>query len=93
MAIDVVADILELLISQGCAYKNYFEKDVPTKDGDPVIKGKWEPLPREALEIAIGINDLGEVMEKIQKCAGISTQREIEAEPIKKGKNAEAKQG
>ena len=51
---DSLVDILELLISQGCAYKNYFEKDVPVKENDPVIDGKWTALPREAKEIQTG---------------------------------------
>ena len=66
--IDDIISVLELLISQGCAYKNYFEKDVPTKATDPVIDGKWTPLPREALEIAIGLCDFDEISEKLQQC-------------------------
>lgn len=89
--IDTITDILELLISQGCAYKNYFEKDVPIEDKDPVIDGKWTPLPREALEVAIGIGDMETLMDKIQECMGNGQKKEIEAIPTKQRKNAEAK--
>lgn len=37
--IDMITEVLEMLITQGCAYKNYFEKDLPTKEDDPVIDG------------------------------------------------------
>ena len=36
--ISVISEVLELLISQGCAYKNYFEKDVPAPDNAPIIE-------------------------------------------------------
>lgn len=86
-AVDEIIDLLELLISQGCAYKNYFEKDIPTKDTDPIIDGKWSPLPREALEIAVGIGDLDYLSDKISECIEGSQKKEVEAEEIvKKGK-------
>lgn len=66
--VDALVDILELLISQGCAYKNYFEKDVPVKETDPVIDGKWTALPREALEIAVSISELDQIADKINEC-------------------------
>ena len=80
--VDSLVDILELLISQGCAYKNYFEKDVPVKENDPVIDGKWTPLPREALEIAVSIGELDEIVDKIKECIDTSKKKEIEAKEI-----------
>lgn len=92
-AIDAMADILELLISQGCAYKNYFEKDMPVEENSPVIDGKWTPLPREVLEIAIGIEDFEELANKITECISGGQKKEIKAKEIEeKGKNAEARQ-
>lgn len=76
---DVVLDMLEIMISQGCAYKNYFEKDLPVPKDAPVIEGKWIPLPREALELAIGMIDLGEVVEKIYECISGGKVKEVEA--------------
>lgn len=85
--IDGIVDLMELLIAQGCAYKNYFEKDIPVKDKDPVIDGKWTPLPREALEIAVGVEDLERLAGKITECISGSQQKELEAKEIeKKGK-------
>lgn len=80
--VDSLVDILELLISQGCAYKNYFEKDVPVKENDPVIDGKWTPLPREALEIAVSISELDRIADKIAECIKGSQKKEIEAKEI-----------
>lgn len=90
--IDAITDILELLIAQGCAYKNYFEKDVPIKEKDPVIDGKWTPLPREALEIAVGVGDLEQVADKIAECVTNSQQKELEAKEIEKKGNVKAGQ-
>lgn len=87
-SIDMISETIELLISQGCAYKNYFEKDVPVKDDDPVIDGKWTPIPKEAIEIALGIGDMEEIVEKIQECMSGGKKQEIEVEYIEK--NAEA---
>lgn len=85
--IEEITDLLELLIAQGCAYKNYFEKDVPTKEKDPVVDGKWTPLPREALEIAIGIGDLEEIAGRIEECVTKSKKKEVKAHVIEiKGK-------
>ena len=42
--IDIVIDMMDLLISQGCAYKNYFEKDIPAPEDAPIVEGKWTCL-------------------------------------------------
>lgn len=85
--IEEITDLLELLIAQGCAYKNYFEKDVPVKDTDPVIDGKWTPLPREALEIAVGVGDLEELGDKISECISKGKKKELDTKEIEqKGK-------
>lgn len=85
--IDTLVDILELLIAQGCAYKNYFEKDVPPPKKAPIIDGKWTPLPREALELAVGISDMDEISKKIEECITNGKAKKIEA----KAKNAAAR--
>lgn len=84
--IEIVVELLEILIAQGCAYKNYFEKDIPAPDNSPVIEGKWTPLPREALEIAIGVRDVQELSNKILECVGNGSKKEIELKT--EGKNA-----
>ena len=84
--IDMITELLELLIAQGCAYKNYFEKDIPAPDNSPVVDGKWAPLPREALEIAMGVYDVKELSDKILECVGNGSKKEIELKT--EGKNA-----
>lgn len=88
--IETLVDIIELLISQGCAFKNYFERDVPAPGNAPIIDGKWEPLPREALNIAITIADLDELTDKIYECIGQGKKKEVEAQEIEPSKNADA---
>ena len=84
--IDMITELLELLIAQGCAYKNYFEKDIPAPDNSPVVDGKWAPLPCEALEIAVGVYDVKELSDKILECVGNGSKKEIELKT--EGKNA-----
>lgn len=76
---DAMLDMLEILISQGCAYKNYFERDLPVPRNAPVIEGKWTPLPREAMEVALGIMNLGDVAEKIGECISGGKTKGVEA--------------
>ena len=47
-ALETISFILEVLIAQGCAYKNYCEKDLPAPVNAPIEDGKWIPLPKEA---------------------------------------------
>lgn len=78
--IDILTSLVEILISQGCAYKNYFEKDVPTKETDPVENGKWIPLERDAIEIGIGYSDFVDVINAVFEAINSSRKTEIEAE-------------
>ncbi len=86
---DTIVYMIEILISQGCAYKNMFEKDVPPPKNAPIIDGKWTPLPREALEIALGISDMEEINAKIQECINGGKEKEVETVE----KNLQATQG
>lgn len=88
--IDILIDMLALLISQGCAYKNYFEADIPAPGDAPVIDGKWKPLPREVIEIAIDVTDVEEIVDKISECINTGSKKEVEAKQT--GKNVEAAQ-
>ena len=88
--IDIVIDMMELLISQGCAYKNYFEKDIPAPEDAPIVDWKWTALPKEAMEIAIGIYDINDMADKIMECIGTGSNKEVEAKP--EGKNMQATQ-
>ena len=89
-SIDDIVEILNLLISQGCAYKNYFEKDVPVPENAPVIAGKWTPLPKEALEIAVSVADFNEIADKIKLC--ITKGKKQKVEVVEKPKKMEAGQ-
>ena len=88
--IEDLIQILEVLISQGCAYKNYFEKDIPAPEDAPIVDGKWTALPKEAMEIAIGIYDINDMADKIMECIGTGSNKEVEAKP--EGKNMQATQ-
>ena len=82
--IDIAVDLLETLISQGCAYKNYFEKDLPFPLDAPIEDGKWIPIPKEAIEIMIEIYDLEEIMKKIMECIKNGSKKKVELQPDKK---------
>ena len=75
----MITEVLEMLITQGCAYKNYFEKDLPTKEDDPVIDGKWTPLPKEVLEIGLQLRDMDAVAKAIEECVDIGQEKEVTA--------------
>ena len=83
--IETIMWILELLIKQGCAYKNLFETNVPIPEDAPIEDGKYIPPSREAMEIGI---DLLEAKDKIYACMGVGSKREVEAES--KEKNVKA---
>ena len=89
--LETISGLLELLISQGCAYKNHFEKDLPAPENAPIIDGKWTPLPREILEMAIQIKDVEPIAEKIKQCMGQGSEKTVTAKAT--GKNADATQG
>lgn len=89
-ALDELVEVVEILIYQGCAYKNYFEKDMPVKETDPVIDGKWTPLPKEALDIVIEYADWTVLAGKIVMC--ITKDKKGNIEQVNTSKNVEAGQ-
>ena len=90
-ALETISFILEILIAQGCAYKNYFEKDLPAPVNAPIEDGKWIPLPKEVLDIAIQIADTKKIVEKISECVNQGSKKKVEAKA--EGKNPKAAQG
>lgn len=88
--IDLVTEMIELLTAQGCAYMNYFEKDMPKPDDAPIVDGKWTALPRDVIEIAVGISDVDELVKKITECIDGGSKKEVETRA--EGKNAESGQ-
>ena len=75
--IDLVTEMIELLTAQGCAYMNYFEKDMPKPDDAPVVDGKWSPLPKEAVEIAVGISDVDELVKKSRNVSTAAVRKRL----------------
>lgn len=72
--------ITELMIKQGCAYKNLFEKDVPTSDNAPVKDGKYIPLTADEIEVGLSVMDLGELKDKIHATVFIGKRTDIKTE-------------
>lgn len=94
-AFEMITFLLELLISQGCAYMNYFEKDTPSYEGAPVDEsGRFVPLTKEALEIGIDImSDGNEIVNVILMTMSGSQKKEVNVKPIEnEEKNDEATQ-
>lgn len=68
-ALDTLSELLEVMIMQGCAYKNNFEANVPRKQNDPVDEnGKFIPLSKEAIEAGLELSDLEYVSKKVKEC-------------------------
>ena len=90
-ALDAVTYVVTLLIEQGCAYKNLFEKDEPVPEDARVDKdGNYIPITGEELDIALGIGDeMKDIMDKIKETIFGPEERKIEAKEIET-KNTEA---
>lgn len=83
--IDAIVTILEVLIMQGCAYLNTFEKDLPVREGLR-HEEKYIALSREEIEIGLGVFDASKIAKAIFDCLNASNEKEIETE----SKNASA---
>lgn len=87
--LEMFIGILEILIAQGCAYKNLFEANMPAPDDAPVVCGKYVPMSADDLEIALGMDDADMIMEKITECFN-SGQKKTIGSKAKETKNAGA---
>lgn len=88
--IDSLIFVLELLICQGCAYKNFFEADMPKSPKAPLDdKGNYVPLTAEQLEIACGMMDIRKISGALARAVGKSSETETQVKQ-KDEKNAEA---
>lgn len=94
--IDKIETILQALIAQGCAYKNLFEIDAgifTDKIENPALNkdGRFEPVTKEMLELAIGFDDIEGISDKIRECISVSSETEIEGKKVKNEKAPEEK--
>lgn len=80
-------DVLQLMIEQGCAYKNTFEKDVPPGQNAPVREGKFCAISREEIALGLDRRRLGEIINKILEAAGLARKNEIAGKEIGNKKN------
>ena len=73
-----MAFVLELLIKQGCAYKNMFEVDAPVYDNAPVKDGKFIPLTNEEIMVGVNASMQNEMVKAIKNAMNIGQEKEIE---------------
>lgn len=66
--LDAFFDILEILIAQGCAYKNAFESTLPYPERAPVKDGKYVPISKEMMELVVTPDEAQDFAEKIKMC-------------------------
>lgn len=88
--IESTSYILSLLIMQGCAYRNHFEKDVPVPKNAPYEDGKWKPLSQDEIEMLIQFDELEGILIKITECISGGKKKEVVAKT--EGKNVKAGQ-
>ena len=86
---DTFAEVLDLLIRQGCEYKNVFESDLPQEENAPVVDGKYIPIEKEKILLGVERRRLGEITRKICYTAGLALKNEIAGKDTSK-KNEKA---
>lgn len=86
---DTFAEVMELLIRQGCEYKNVFESDLPQEENAPVVDGKYIPIEKEKILLGVERRRLGEITRKICYTAGLALKNEIAGKDTSK-KNEKA---
>lgn len=83
--LDTVGWVLELLMQQGCAYKNKFEKDLPPEPDAHMEDGEYIALTHEEIDLCVGLNN-EEMIIPILKAINKSMETELETD----SKNDEA---
>lgn len=87
VGIEALVDFIEILIKQGCAYKNRFERDSIFPESAAIVNGEWIPLEREEIMVGIQFGDLTKIIKEITDAIMKSSDREVVAE-IKEEKKA-----
>lgn len=78
--LDAIIYVLATLIMQGCEYMNLFCKNIPHEDGTCFDGERYVPMPIELIEVAVGINNMGDVSNAIIEAINGSSKNEIEVE-------------
>lgn len=88
-ALETVVDVTELLVNQGCAYKNFFEKDMPIPENAPVVDGKYTGLTKGEICLAVAFTDIPILRTKIMQTIAGGEKTTIAVSKGNKEKNAE----
>lgn len=92
-AVDAAAFLMEILIRQGCAYKNIFEKDMPIPEGAPVKDEEYIPLNTEQILVSLELAEIRTYQNKIYATITRGQVKEVATKETEKGKNADTTQG
>lgn len=84
--IGILIWLLEVLIGQGCAYKNIFEADLPIPEDAPVKDGKYMPPTPEEIEVGLEITNMAKLQEIIFSTIASGSKKKVETKT--KGKDA-----
>lgn len=86
--LDAITYIMATLIHQGVAYMNLFCKDLPPEKDVRIEDGKYVALTEEELDVAVDLNNAGDLIAAITGAMNTSGKTELEVQP--KEKNGKA---
>lgn len=75
---DLMIDMLELLIAQGCRYKNIIDEGMPLNEKAHIKDGKYIPIDKEKIELSLDINEIAKISDIVLSL--ITTEEGTEAE-------------
>ena len=81
--------IAELLIRQGCEYKNVFEPNCPVADDAPVQDGKYVPVTAGEIALAMTMADMENLKEAVLWAVVGGRRQNVQTEKDADPKNAE----
>lgn len=82
--LDMLGYALAVLMQQGCAYKNKFEKDLPPEPDAHMEDGKYITLTQEEIETCVGFGS-EQMTAPILEALGRSMDTELETESKNEG--------
>lgn len=86
--LDAITYIMATLIHQGVAYMNLFCKDLPPEKGVRTEDGKYVALTEEELDVAVDLNNAGDLIAAITGAMNTSGKTELEVQPTEKNGKA-----